>query len=79
MAAKRRVTRRFPANDHIEVSTFYTLDSDHDVVCLDIKTIGEGGLGHMSMHVQLDRYAVARLITALSDSLEGKADVEEVE
>lgn len=73
------VTRRIKVNDHIELSTFYTLDSKHDVVCIDFKTLGVGGLGHLSFHAQLDRYAVQELIEALVDTLEGKADPEDVD
>lgn len=69
------ITRRFKVNDYIECSTFYTLDSDHDVVCLDFKTQGVGGLGHMSCHVQMTRVVTQRLINALHDSLTGAADV----
>ena len=65
------ITRRIKVNDHIELSTFYTLDSNHDVVCIDFKTIGEGALGHMSLHVQMDRYSVQELIEALIATLEG--------
>ncbi len=68
------VTRRIQVNDHIRVSTFYALDSDHDVICLDVKSQSEGGLGHLSTHVQLTRLAASQLITALTDSLDGKAD-----
>lgn len=68
------ITRRIKVNDKIELSTFYTLDSAHDVVCIDIKSQGEGGLGHISMHMQLSRYVVQELIEALVDTLEGIAD-----
>lgn len=65
------ITRRIKVNDKIELSTFYTLDSAHDVVCIDFKSQGEGGLGHISMHAQLSRVAVQELINALTDTLEG--------
>jgi len=65
------ITRRIKVNDYIELSTFYTLDSAHDVICLDFKTTGVGGLGHMSNHVQMDRYSVQELIEALIATLEG--------
>ncbi len=65
------ITRRFPVVERIECSTYYKLDTAHDVVCLDFKTQDEGGLGHMSMHIQLSRVAVQELINALTDTLEG--------
>ena len=72
-----KVTRRIKVNEHVELSTFYTLDSDHDVVCIDFKSQSEGGLGHLSFHAQLSRVAVQELINALNDSLAGKADKED--
>jgi len=68
------ISRRFPVNEKIECSTFYTLDSAHDVVCLDFKSQGEGALGHISMHIQLSRVATQALINALTDTLTGEAD-----
>ena len=65
------ITRRFPVAERIECSTFYTLDSAHDVVCLDFKTQDEGGLGHMSFHIQMSRVVTQTLINALTDTLEG--------
>lgn len=64
------ITRRIKVNENIECSTFYTLNSPHDVVCVDFKTTG-GSLGHMSFHVQLSRVVVQELINALTDTLHG--------
>lgn len=72
-----KVTRRIKVNDHIELSTFYKMNSSHDVICIDFKTQDEGGLGHISFHAQIDRLTAARLISALDDSLSGKIDKEE--
>lgn len=71
-----RVTRRIKVNDHIEITTFYTLDTSHDVVCIDFKTVGTNALGHMSQHVQISRVATQELINALTDTLEGRVDSE---
>ncbi len=65
------ISRRIKVNEHVQCSTFYTLDSAHDVVCIDFKSQGEGGPGHVSFHCQLPRVAVQELINALTDTLEG--------
>ncbi len=65
------ITRRIKVNDHIELSTFYTIDSAHDVVCIDFKTVSDDALGHVSTHHQLSRVAVQDLINALTITLAG--------
>ena len=70
------ITHRIKVNENIELSTFYTLNATHDVVCLDFKTVG-GSEGHVSVHFQLTRPVVQELINALIDTLAGKADKED--
>ena len=65
------ISRRIKVNDHIELSTFYTLDSAHDVVCIDFKSLDGSSKGHFSTHHQLSRVAVQELINALTDTLTG--------
>ncbi len=65
------ISRRIKVNNYIELGTFYTVDSSHDVVCIDFKSVGEDALGHISFHAQLSRVVTQELINALVEALEG--------
>ena len=60
-------SKRMKINKTIELSVFYMPESSHEVICVDIKSVGGSALGHFSNHMQLTRESATWLRRILKE------------